>query len=252
MAEDSFSDNLRQTGVIMKYEIRKYFRGKKIMLFSALLVLVLVFLTVTPYISGEGMSSDPAEVWYSYMSWVQFIVLLLATLFVSGAIVSEFEDRTALILLTKPVRRWSVFLGKVAAALAVGSAFVLVFYAATAAVSLAATGSVASSMLTSLGLALAYTAGTAGVAVLISSAASKFSVAAILTFAALLMVSILISHVLSEASIDPWFMLDVAGGHINDCLRVDGLRVWRDAAVMLVWGLTAGAAGYLVFRRREM
>ncbi|MCL2032873.1 MAG: ABC transporter permease [Methanomassiliicoccaceae archaeon] len=252
MLEDSFSDNLRQTGVVLKYELKKYFRGKKMAIFAIIMLLVLLLNTVPPYLFGDGLNKDPLILAYSYASSMQLLVLLMATLFVSGTIVSEFEERTALVLFTKPLRKWSIFVGKVSVACMAGFMFILVYYAVTAAISLIVTGSVTSSLLTSLGLALTYMIGTAGVAVLISSMVKKSGTAAVLTFVTLLMIMMLTSGILSENSIDPWFMLDTAGYDIDGCLPDNDLNIGRSAGVMLVWGLVTGAAGYLIFRRREL
>jgi ABC-2 type transport system permease protein len=251
MLEDSFSDNMRQAKVVMRYELKKYFRGKRIAIFAVLMGFVLLMLTALPYLFGDGLSSDPNELAFSYTSALQILIVVLAALFISGAIVSEFEDRTALMLFTKPMKKWSVFLGKLVSACAIGFMFVTVYYAVIAGVSLIVTGSVASSMLTSIGLALAYTVGTAGVAVLISSMVKKTSTAAVLTFVLLFMIFMMISQIMTANSIDPWFMLDVAGNGINDSLT-QSAAYGKSAAVMLVWGLVTSAAGYVLFRRRGL
>ncbi|MCL2149141.1 MAG: ABC transporter permease [Methanomassiliicoccaceae archaeon] len=252
MLEDKFPDNLRQAGVVAKYELKKYLRGKKMAIFAAIMALVLALITVSPYLSGEGLPGDPVQLAYPYASAMQLLVLLIATLFASGAVVSEFEDRTALVLFTKPLRKWSIFAGKAFIACIAGFAFVLAYYAFIAAASLAAAGSVAPHLLDSLCLALAYTAGTAGVALLISSLVKKSGTAAILTFMTLLVFMLLVSGILMENSVDPWFMLDRAGACINDCLLNGDISVARESGVMLAWGLATGAAGYAVFRGREL
>ena len=99
---------------------------------------------------------------------------------------------------------------------------------------------------------MAYTLGASGIAVLISSVVKKSSVAAILTFVTLMLLLTIVSSILSGNSIDTWFMLDVAGTNINASFTPGYYDAARDAAVMSAWGLAAGAAGYLLFRRREL
>ena len=251
MLEDTFSDNLRQTAVISKYELKKYLRGRKIVIFAILMGAWLILNIALPYLVSDGLGTDPNVMAGSFLSIMLFFVVLLAMLFVSGTIVSEFEERTALMLFTKPLRKWSVFMGKIITAFAVGFVFILIYYAITAAVSLVVMGAVSSSMAVSLGLAVTYLFGTAGVAVLISSLVNKSSTAAILTFVTLLMIMTVISGILGAYSVDPWFMLDTSGGNITGCFA-GGIDAWRGAGVALVWGLVTGALGYLIFRRREL
>ena len=254
MLEDNFSDNLRQMGVVMKYEFKKYLRSKKIAILIVLMGIVLFLTTAGPYISGGGLSKDPVTLMSSYISVMGLLVILLSTLLVSGTIVSEFEERTALTLFTKPLRKWSIYLGKVFTACAVSFGFVLVYYAFTAAVCLIVTGTIRSSLLVSLGLAFMYIIGTAGLAIMLSSIMKRSSTATLLTFVLLLIILLIISGLLSSSSIDPWFMLDLsgAGASINDCLRNTDVQIWKYVAAMLAWGVVTGAAGYAAFRRREL
>lgn len=262
MLEDSFSDNLRQTGVVMNNEFRKYFRGKSMTIFTILLGLVLFLNIALPYIVGDGLSKDPTELAYSFASAMLLIIIMSATLFTSGSIASEFEERTALVLFTKPLKKWSVFLGKFISACMIGFAFILIYYAILTCVSLIVTGSTSPHLPVSLGLAFACMFGSAGVAVLISSVSKKFGLAAILTFVLMLLIMPLISSMLSLGSIDPWFMLDEGAYSVGNVFLHSGASeflpsstapdVGRSAVVMLVWGAVTSIIGYLIFRRREV
>ncbi len=252
MLEDSFSDNIRQTKVIIKYEFKKYFEGKRIIIFGVLMALVLSLSIALPYIFGDGLSDDPTILAYSMIGMISLLILVSATLFASGTIVSEFEERTALVLFTKPLKKWSIYLGKVFTACVLGILFMLVYYGVVAVVSMIVTGSIATNLLLSLGLALAYVIGTTGVAVLISSVVKKSSTAAILTFISLLLLLTIISSILTVNSIEPWFMLDEASMSITNCLSNESYDALRSGSVMVIWGLVTGAIGYLAFRRREL
>jgi len=102
------STYLKQSYVVMKNEIVKFTRGKKMLLFTALIFLVLILLTAVPYLLGDGLTDNATELAASYSSFVALIVLLFATLFASTSLVSEFEERTALILFTRPVKKSSI------------------------------------------------------------------------------------------------------------------------------------------------
>jgi ABC-2 type transport system permease protein len=177
------------------------------------------------------------------------LVLLAATLFTSGTISSEFEERTALILFTKPLRKWSIFLGKFLASYILGLIFMAVYYLVVAVVSLAVTGTVASELAMSMALSIAYLVGVNGLAILISSVSKKSSTAAILTFVTLLLIISIITNVLDMYNVDTWFMLDNAADHIYSCMTGES-GSGTAAAVMLIWGITL-FAGYSIFKKRE-
>ena len=49
-------ESVRQAYVVMKNEIKKYFSGKRMLLFLVLLAIVLVILTSAPFLIGSDFS----------------------------------------------------------------------------------------------------------------------------------------------------------------------------------------------------
>lgn len=254
-------DDFRQSYVVMKNEFIKFVRGKKILLFAGIIVLVLALLTVMPYVFGDGLSKDSAELVSTYIMFSSFIVLLSAALFASSAIVSEYEERTALVLFTKPLNKWSIFLGKYAASAVMGIAFIAFYYLVTAVISLAVTGGVVGALFTSLGLAILYTLAACGVAMLISSVMKRSSVSTLLAFVLLLMLLPMMS-LLMGTSVDVWWMLDQAGNAISGVLPSTGFdgeliaamtssEILRSAGVMVGWAAVSSVIAYILFRRRQ-
>lgn len=257
MVNDTISDDLRQAYVVMKNEFTKTIRGRKILLFVGLIALILVLMTFMPYVFGDGLSSDPAEAVSMYLYFASFVVLLAAALFASGLIVSEYEERTALILFTKPVKKWSMFLGKFISAFALSVGFMLIYYGVTALVSLVVTGSVDVALFTSLGLAILYSFAACGVAILISAVMKKSSISTLLAFVVLLMILPMMSMLMST-SFDPWWMLDQAGNALAGVLppseyitSMTSSEIWRAAGVMVGWGAVTSIIAYFLFKRRE-
>lgn len=250
MTELNKKDDIRQSRIIMKYELRKHLEGKRILLFGALIAAVLALMTILPYILGDGLSKDSAILSQNYMSFVNLLVLISATLFTSSAIASEFEERTALILFTKPLRRWSVYVGKCVASFILGVAFMIVYFAFVAVVSLAVAGSIPPHFAAAFGLTILCVISTNGIALMISSFAKKSSTAAILTFITLLLLISIITGILYYNNIDTWFMLDDASGHIYSCIQGES-GTGTAAGVMVVWGAVTTALGYLIFKKRE-
>ncbi len=251
---NGLSDDLRQAFVVMKNEVTKYARGRKLLIFAALTALVLAVVTAALVIWGDGLGDSSANLGYLYVMIMSILVLIAVTLFASTALVSEFEERTALILFTKPIRKWTIFLGKFAASLLVTVGFVVIYYLIVIALSLIGPGYVDGAIFTSLGLAVCYTFGCAGIGFLISSVMKKASTSSILTFFTLaLLLDMLLAVVVIAAHIDnPWYVITYASGDILNVLNPsEVVHVARSAAVMAVWGFATAAIAYLLFRKRD-
>lgn len=263
MAELTFTDDLRQSYVVMKNELRKHLRGKKILIFSALMVAMIFLITVLPYLVGGGLPTDSSALISMYLGFSSILALLAATLFTSGTIVSEFEERTALILFTRPIKKWSIFLGKFAASLVLGIAFMGLFYAIVAVISAVMTGVVPSDLIVSLMLLCAYVVGASGIAMMISAIMKKSSTSAILTFVTLLMLISIVTMVLQQVNVNTWFMIDTASASVTYCLSgiremlahigviIPAPNVLQDFSVMVVWGIVTAVIAFFIFRKRE-
>ena len=176
-----------QTVTVAGNEMLKFFRSRKFLMFGALVVALLALTTLLPYAIGSGISGSAGDVFSNYIGYSSFIVLLGATLFASYTIVSEFEERTALVLFTRPIRRSTIFLGKFAACFVLTAAVMVVYYLVAVAVAFAVTGDLVTSFLPSLAMCLAYVFATTGVAMLISSVMSRGGASAVMTFITILL-----------------------------------------------------------------
>ncbi len=250
LTELNKKDDIRQSRIMMKYELRKHLEGKKILLFGLLMAAVLAMITVLPYVFGDGLPKDSTNLGQLYMGFVALIALISATLFTSSAIASEFEERTALILFTKPVRKWSIYLGKYVASFLLGMAFMVIYFVVVTIVSIAVTGSIPPNFAAALGLTILYVLATNSIAIMISSFAKKSSIAAILTFITLLLLISIVTSVLQVNHIDPWFMLDDASNQIYYCIEGQP-GTGTAAGVMVVWSAITALFGYFLFKRRE-
>ena len=247
-------DDFRQAFIVMRNEITKYARGKKLIIFAALTALILAVVTAALTIWGDGLGDNSNNLSYLYIMIMSLLDLVAITLFASTALVSEFEERTALILFTKPIRKWSIFLGKFLASLIVTVGFVLIYYAVVIILCLIGPGYVDGAIFVSLGLSVCYTFGCAGIGFLISSVMKKSSTSSILTFFTLaLLLNMVLSVIMIAAHIeDPWFVLTYAA---NDILYVldpmQTAHAARAAAVMIVWGVASALVSYFLFRKRD-
>ena len=226
--KSSAYETVRQAYVVMKNEIKKYFSGKRMLLFLIILVIILAILTSAPYLIGEEEFTE-GQMLTMYLSMAPLIVLMAATLFASITIVSEYEERTALIVFTRPISKGSIFLGKLVASVLVSVAFVALYYIYAAIMMAVYFGSVDSGVPVSFGLSCAYAIGCIGVAMLVSSVMKKSNTATILTFVILMIVITAASMVLSIAGFDVSWMIDQASGSISTCSP--GYREYTDEQI---------------------
>lgn len=209
----SFTEAVRQSLVVMKNEIKKYFSGKRMFVFLALLGIIVFVIVFAPYMFGN--EANPTY----FLMMSSLVVLMASTLFASISIVSEYEERTALIVFTRPIRKTSIFAGKALACLVLTIGFTALYYIIAIIVSAAVKGSVSGDMFTSFGLACAYAFGTIGIAMFVSSIMKKGSTATIITFVILAIIITAFSLVLNAANVDSFWMIDQAAGSIETCSR---------------------------------
>lgn len=264
-----FTDDIRQAYVVAKNEIKKFMVGKKIILFGLLVFALEALNLIVPYVWGDGFDTS-LDVTEALLGNITLFIVIAAILFTATSIVSEFEERTALVLFTKPIRKWSIFVGKLGASIAIMVAFLLIIYIYTAIVCLAACGDLPTEFFTSLGLAVCGAVGTSGLAILLSSLAKKGSTASILTLVVYLLILSMVGALISTyGDVDTWWMLNDSMNSITDCLKgvlviddygppiishyelVPAAELARSAGVMWVWGIVTAVAGFFLFKRKD-
>lgn len=247
-------DDLRQAVIVGRYEILKFFHGKKIFIFGGLIIALYALMTYLMFAFGEDDMTVRGAT-QSYISFLGLLLLIGATLFSSVTIVSEFEDRTALTLFTKPVRKYSIVIGKFGAAFFLNIGIILIYFILSALAVAIKTGGVASEMAPSFGFCALYAFSLTGIAMFFSALMKKSSSASILTFIFILLVPSIVAMIAALAlkidTAEMWYVLDVASAAVVNVYDgpVEGVR---DALVMIVWGLVPTIAAYFIFRKREV
>lgn len=270
------TDDLRQIGVVMRNEITKFLRSRKFVLYLALVVLILVLMTAVPYILGDGLQGSAGSIFSSYISYASLLVVLAATLFASYTLVSEFEERTALILFTRPIRRTTIFIGKFLACFLLEAVVMVLYYAVAVIIAFAVAGEVPSSVLPSLAMCLAYVFAASGVAMLVSSVFKKGGTSAVVTFVTVLLIIPVLGTVMAASGVDTWFMLNDASNAITYSIPeyveemnqslielgqalgidmsgsvVEAADCVKSGAAMIGWGVVTLLLSWLRFVRKE-
>lgn len=261
-------DDMRQAFVVSKNEFVKYLRGKKIYILGALIFLIWGLITALPYLIGDGIKD--ASYFTMYIQFMSTTIVIIVTLFAADAISSEFETRTALVVFTRPIKKSSVFIGKLLAAMAFATLAVILYYALSLTV-MAATAGIPAFVLESMMYSILYAFVATGVAMLFSSIMKKSGTSAILTFFTLMMFTGIVTMVLIiSGKIDVWFMLDNVGMYISGVLEYgttsfpasetgtlagmayQSYDAIRAIGMAIIWGIGLLVTSFLLFVRREL
>ncbi len=253
-----------QAIVATRYEMLKYLRGKKLILVSGLILLVLTLLSLAPYLLGESLPSDPNAFAAYYLTFLTSLIIIAITLFGSDSLASEFEHRTGLLIFTRPVKRESLFAAKFLASFTVTLLVVLVFYIVVFLLSYLVTGTVDSDIFTSLGLAVLYVLAVTGLGFMLSAFLSRGATAAILLFALMMLILPIVETVMMMGGINPWFSIHYAGEavyiSISGSMQVPtGMGVVdynpepaKSALVLFAWAIITTSLALFQFKRRQL
>lgn len=216
--EDTPSD-VQQVCIVTRYEIEKHMQSRAFIGIMALVSLILVLLTVIRPILGLDFASDSASFVSDYVSWVEILILIGAVAFASGALSSEFEKRTGLLMFPQPIKRETYLIGKYLSTLVVIGAALGVYYIVVAVLSLAITGGVPATIMLSFGFAMIYTMAACAVAFLFSSILKTNTASIVAMVLVFMMVFSIVGALLAMSNVDPFFMPSNAAGVISYSLE---------------------------------
>ncbi|MCL2607301.1 MAG: ABC transporter permease [Methanomassiliicoccaceae archaeon] len=259
-------DDLRQIGVVTQYELYKHIRSRRLLIFAGLMALLFILITVL-YIYFGGLPNDPSEFMSSYVAFISLLIIVGVSLLCAPAIASEFEERTALLLFPRPIKRTSFFVGKVLACYIVCGVTIIAYYLACMLLSFIVAGGVDVKALGSLGMALLFMLGAGGFAFLMSALFKKGSTAVIITIAMLLLVLGMIEGIMMFFNVEPLFSLTYASldimniieGNVTQQMAIGGGMYMTlfypshlvSVTIMLSYFAVTTALSAFLFKRRE-
>jgi ABC-2 type transport system permease protein len=268
--DKSIRDDIRQVGVVTKYEVLKHTRSKRMLVFSGIAALLFILITALQFFLNGEFPKDPKEFISSYVGMVNLLVIIGVSLFCASAIASEFEERTALLMFPRPIKKTSFFAGKVLACFTVCGGIIAIYYAACMVFCLAYTGGLDVTSFYSLGFALLFMLGAGGFALFISSISGKGSMAVVITIATLLLVFNIVDSMFSLFRIEPVFsityaavdILNVIQGHVTSFTDLSSYGIdmtignyypshWLSITIMTTWFTVTTVLAALIFGRRE-
>jgi len=274
-AHRNLPSDISQAIIVARYDVHKHLRSKRLLGIVAIMILLVVLNMVIPPLLGEDYSDSPSEFAQGFTGFLPTLIIIIATLFAGDAIVSEFQGRTGYLLFPNPVKRSTLYVGKLGAAIGLGIVLVELYYLIVFVLTYAVTGETTVLLFWSMLLALLYVAATISVGFMISSIMKGSTGALILTFALLMLILPMVSGILSMTDVKPDFLVTFQGDSVGymlddpyptdytDTLDMgDGAgsmtlhyyypEPWMAAGVMVVYTVVTALVGYMFFRKREM
>lgn len=256
MSSYTTNSDIRQVFAVMENEIIKFLRGKKIYIYLAIIGLLMALdIGISLMVENsegvrQSITQDGDEIASAILGDLYLVLIIMATLFTAGAISSEYEERTALILLTKPIRRISIVFGKFLASFAVGFATLFLYMLVAIVLKLIGNGHIDGDMFAGLGVYLIYVMAITGVAMFVSAFAKKSSTSALLTLFVLLILPLILEAILGARGLDTWFLLGSLGSAGREVMSGGG-EPFRDIAAMIAWAVVTVAGSIALFNRRQ-
>jgi ABC-type transport system involved in multi-copper enzyme maturation permease subunit len=264
-----------QMGRVTKYELLNYVRSLRFIVLLIITAIIIGALTgVTAYYRPPALLVSGLAFYGTWWSVITALIALCAALFGGDAISGEFQNKTGYFLFGHPIRRSSVFLGKMAAAFLASAVIIAVYAAVTVLNGWYYTGVPPIQFWESVAFALIYLLGALGFTFLFSSMFKSGAMSIIVTLVLLLFGFTIIDLLVTDvAHYEPWFSIVYADGIIGNVLTVPypvhymssvvrmgrfaiRLTTWNPTisegiTIMLVYAVLGAIAGYYLFRQQD-
>jgi len=211
-------EDINHTLINVRYELRKHFRRKRIVIALALALVIPILFYIIPKVRNIAFASTSVSFMSSSLGFISILIIISAAMFAGDAISGEFETRTALLSLSTPQRRSSIFIGKyIASVLAVFS--IIAFYFAIVGVEVLGIyglGAMPDATGTSFLLCLLYGTAAVSMTFFYSSILKGVMSSTLLSFFTFLMILPIVSALLQVANVVPWFIVTYSAGLMTD------------------------------------
>jgi ABC-2 type transport system permease protein len=224
VSNNKVPSSLTQVGITTKYTLLDYFRSRRFFILLTITLLIGVLLTfVVGYYRPESFLSSDLDFYSSWWGNSATYVIILSGIFFGGdAISGEFQNKTGYFGLPNPIRRSSVYIGKLLAAFSASTAILGIFTVITVTNGVYYFGlSVPYEFVQSVLFAWFYLAAVLGFTFFFSSLFKSSSMSTIVTAILFLFAFTLIQTLVSNlAEIEPWFILTYGAQIIGNILTV--------------------------------
>jgi len=215
-----FSD----TFLSIKFELRKHLRRKRLLIVTALAIVVPLIFYIIPTIGDVDFADSASSFAANTLGFLTVLIVISAALFAGDAICGEFEKKTGLLLFPTTQSRSSIFIGKYIAAL-LATFFVVSLYCVVTTVEMIAmfgVEEIPTELAKAYLLSLLYTTSAVSVVYFLSSVLNRTIASTVLGFVLLMMVLPVIVNVLGLVDVEPWFIVTYSAGLITEGLGEAG------------------------------
>jgi len=257
-----------QSLIIARYELLMYLRSKKILGIVAITVIFSVlFIELFENIGTEGLQILGFDLALP-ISFVTFLIVIVAAFFGSSSISSEFNQKTGYVLFSNPVSRTSIWFGKfIAAEIIVFSVVILYYFIIVSYIAISY--EVPIQIITSLLFSFLYSIMIMSVAFLISSIFRGQTSSTMLVFALFLIMFPMFDGIMMLNGEKPWFTPTFSSGIIKQALTVStpiGANIMNipfftnsfvpkivdSLVVMTSYIVTCSVLSIFIFKRKEL
>lgn len=215
--------SLTQVGIIMKYTLLDYVRSRRFYIMLTIAIVISAILTfVVGYYRPESFLASDLSFYSGWWGNIATYVIVLSGIFFGGdAISGEFQNKTGYFGIPNPIKRSSIYIGKLLSALIASTVILVVFAAITLGNGLYYFPSVPYEFGLSLLFAWFYLIAVLGFTFFFSSVFKSSSISILVTAILFLFAFDIIQFFVANlAQIEPWFMLSYGGQIIGNILTV--------------------------------
>ena len=205
-------NSVRQIATVIKYELLKYLRGRRLLAIVLLTIIISAIFLVVPPAIGTAYPKDPTDFITRVLSFLGVLSILSATFFGADAIVSEYESKTGYFLFPNPIRKTAIFVGKFIASALVSVGAIGLYYVIAVVSVRVIDGSIPANTGLSFAYSLIYLFAILAIAYLFSAIMRSSVYSLVLTFFTFFLILPIIDAVGSVAKFKPWFSVTFANG----------------------------------------
>jgi ABC-2 type transport system permease protein len=269
-ANNKVPSNLAQCGIQTEFEFQNYLRTTRFYILLAIVATIGIAIMAVMYVYKPSTELSSPIAFYS-LWWgdiVNLCIILTGIFFGADAISTEFQNKTGYYLLPNPVKRSSIFIGKLIASFLASAIAIGVYAAITLADGAIYFGSnIPYQFGESFVLALFYIFPILGVSFLISSIFKNNSYSILLTAILLLFGFNFITPLITALSnSEPWYVLTYGAGIISNILSSSGYpphevviagsssfnaTIPEGLAIMLAYFLGSTILGLVLFEKKD-
>jgi len=254
---------------LMRFQLRDYLRSRRFLLMTALTLAIAAIVTVVVAHFRGGLVSTPAAFYGSFWGGgVAALIVFAGIIYGGDAIAGEFQNKTGYFLMGLPLKRGTIYQGKLLAAYLASTTAVLLYLVVLVlnGIYYFGMGAFPWQLGASLLLALLYLAALLGTTFMFSSL-FKTSAYAILVVAVLFLFGFTIAQALVTdlVKIEPWFLISYASPVIGNIfldpypshsvtqfgLTSYTATVPEAVLIMVLYFVLTTLAGYALFTREQ-